>query len=89
MENYPTFEEMEIILMWNFRLDAEYGKMNHEICKRIFENSTNEDIIKECMKQIEQVGGRQALVVNLEILLTKTPLLDKKLVQKYYTLLIN
>jgi hypothetical protein len=67
---YPSYEE------WEQRLNnkkylpllAEYGMLNHEMCKKMYENPFDEKIIIECGKRIYNSGGIQALQLNHYIL---------------------
>ena len=70
---YPTYEEMEERISHNAVLYSEYGKMHHEYCKAIYENSTNKDLIVQMGKRIFNLGGMQALQANYNILRYFTP----------------
>ena len=72
LSEYPSFAEMGDRMMWDFRLDAEYGKGNHEACKQIYENLDNPEIVLKEFEKIVKVGGKQALVANIEALLKYT-----------------
>ena len=70
---YPSYEEMETKLMQDLILYSEYGKMNHNCCKKIYENPTNKNLIVEMGKQIFTAGGIQALSANHKILKYHSP----------------
>tara|TARA_B100001094_G_C18127971_1_gene770559 strand:- start:551 stop:922 length:372 start_codon:yes stop_codon:yes gene_type:complete len=63
---YPSFEDVCGEL--DYQSFAEYGTVNHELCKRIYENSTNDKIILEAGKQIYARGGITALRENHYVL---------------------
>ena len=65
---YPTFEEMQNKLKRRLDLDSEYGKVNHDCCKAIYENPQNEDLIVKNGKIIYHRGGFTALQANFYII---------------------
>jgi hypothetical protein len=73
---YPTYKEMMNKLDNHMDLFSEYGKMQHNWCKTIYENPTNKDIIIETGKKIYRLGGMQALVSNNTILKYFSPYWD-------------
>jgi len=68
LSEYPSYAEMSDRMMWDFRLDAEYGLINHAACKTIYENLDNPKIVLEKFEIIYKRGGKQALVANIETL---------------------
>jgi hypothetical protein len=60
---------------------AEYGEYNHEQMKAIWDNITNEDIIKQSGRNINQRGGMTAMQMNfytfLEVLRLTLAVSDK------------
>jgi len=65
---YPSYQEMMDYLKNNIELECEYGEINHNLCKTIYENPTNEELIIEVGKKIYKRGGIQALYANYTIL---------------------
>ena len=65
---YPSYQEMMDYLKNNIELGCEYGEMNHNLCKTIYENPTNKELIVEMGKKIYERGGIQALSANYTIL---------------------
>ena len=47
---------------------AEYGELNHEFCKTIYENPNNEELIIEMGRNIDSRGGKWALFNNIRVL---------------------
>jgi hypothetical protein len=65
---YPSYEDVANKL--DVQLWAEYGKVNHNLCKSIYDNSTNDAIILKAGKRIYRRGGTTALRANLYVLQT-------------------
>ena len=65
---YPSYDEMVDNLENNIELDSEYGEENHYLCKKIYENPTNKQLIIDAGKQIFDAGGIQALLANHTII---------------------
>ena len=65
---YPSYEEMMERIDSRVDLFAEYGPKNHEWCKTIYENPTNQKLIVEMGKAIYKRGGMHALCKNHEII---------------------
>ena len=87
--SYPTWEEMQEKLSWDFMLDAEYGKMNHLLCKQIYEHLEDPDVIDEAAKKITNLGGLQALKANLQILKKYTDIKNNAKSQELLDNIIN
>ncbi len=87
--SYPTWEEMQEKLSWDFVLDAEYGEMNHVLCKQIYENLDNVHLVNEAVKKITNVGGLQALKANLQILKKYTEIKNNPKSQELLDNIIN
>ena len=74
---YPTMEEMEALHTFRIDLDSEYGLLNHELCKKVYENMHKEnwiDYADEFIKKVKTTGGSQALKCNLETLRSYSPI---------------
>lgn len=65
---YPTWEEMQEKLGWDFVLDAEYGMPNHELCKEIYEHLGDPVVVDAAARKIFNRGGKQALNANWQTL---------------------
>jgi hypothetical protein len=65
---YPEYGDMLQKIEKHIELYAEYGELNHNWCKIIYENPNNTDLIIESGKKIYNRGGLQALVMNHAII---------------------
>jgi hypothetical protein len=67
---YPTFEAITALLekQRHLALIAEYGRINHDLCKTIYENCTDKEKVIEAGKAIHARGGIQALQCNFYVL---------------------
>lgn len=70
---YPSYEEMMERIDCRIDLFAEYGPKNHDWCKTIYENPTNQKLIVEMGKAIYMMGGLQALSKNHEVIKYYSP----------------
>jgi len=71
---YPSYQEMMERIDRRLDLYAEYGSNNHICCKIIYETHPgNKDLIVEMGKVICKMGGKQALVKNLEVIKSYSP----------------
>jgi len=63
---YPTFQDMLIMLSKpeDVHVYAEYGELNHEWMKKIWDDIHNEEKIKVVGKLINKRGGFQAMTQN-------------------------
>ncbi len=65
---YPDYDWWEKFLEsqmpMTFNIIAEYGEYNHTLCKIMYDNITDEKIVKNCAKKIVARGGLQALSMN-------------------------
>ena len=86
---YPSWEEMQEALSWNFILDAEYGQINHELCKEIYEHLEDPDVIDAAVNKIIRRGGLQALKANLATLKKYTEIKNNVKAQKFIDNIIN
>ena len=71
MEPISDFKYITDILSSNdnyLDMFVEYGEINHEHCKTIYENPNNEDLIIEMVANIHNRGGVTALYNNLKVL---------------------
>ena len=66
--NYPTFKQMQKKLERRLDLWSEYGQVNHDCCKAIYENPDDEDLVVKMGKIIYQRGGMTALQANYYII---------------------
>jgi len=74
---YPTMEEMECLHMTRIDLDAEYGLLNHSLCKKLYENMYKENCkvyVDKFIEGVKSTGGLQALKCNLETLTHFSPI---------------
>ena len=51
-----------------------FGMEIKKSCKRLYENVYEGEVVVECLRNIGLLGGKQAVVVNLETLRAKTAL---------------
>ena len=64
---YPDFKYITDILSSNdnyLDMFVEYGEINHEHCKTIYENPHNEDLIIEMGRNIHNRGGVTAFIIT-------------------------
>jgi len=66
LNTYPEFEYLSNSLP--IQLDCEYSEYNHDHCKYIYENLTNQIKVNNAAVKIHQMGGLQALACNFEII---------------------
>ena len=77
---YPTYDQMikkiqEVPnVLTALDMFAEYGEPNHEWCKTIYENPSDESKIIEMGKKIYTRGGEQAMLWNHKVLSCMSPL---------------
>lgn len=69
---YPGYDEIRNKLP--IELWAEYGTLNHEWCKMIYENLTNDNIMEEYMGKIMRRGGLTAGQANHRTMTGYTPM---------------
>ena len=62
----------------SFSWMSEYGHINHEWCKTIYENITNKDKVIEIGRRIGQRGGLRAMQANWYIMYHFSPLIMSK-----------
>jgi hypothetical protein len=83
---YPTFEEMEQLQTRRFDLDAEYGLINHDLCKTVYESLhlPNKNVyVDKWIEKVTERGGYHALYCNLETLRLFSPI-SKIIDQDHY-----
>ena len=68
---YPEYCLIEELLLKHDRWEllSEYGQINHILCKKIYENPNDENIIVSCGKQIYKRGGFTALQANYYVII--------------------
>ena len=95
---YPTFEEMEELQFSRFDLDAEYGLINHKLCKNVYESLyllNRKTYVDNWIENVKRFGGFQAVKCNLETLRLFSPIskiIDNehyKVFQEIYDYVIN
>jgi len=76
---YPEYETMLEKIKHNIDLEMEYGELNHEFCKVIYENPNDENLIIEMGKKIYKRGGIQALLMNFNVIKYYSPYWQSKI----------
>ena len=79
--SYPKYKDvLQIIRKQEDRFDmfAEYGELNHEWMKEIYENALDKDIVKANGEKINERGDKEAMVWNYYTLLAVVNHLLKK-----------
>lgn len=73
---YPSYQAIceSILRARQIQFIAEYGDENHLLCKRIYENFTNRDIVRECGFAINNRGGFTTMQANWYILCLHSPI---------------
>ena len=61
-----------------FYFMSEYGEPNHDICKTIYENLFDKDIVNRCGRQIADRGGKESLIACYYIILNCSPLINSE-----------
>ena len=67
--NYPDFKTMQQKLERRPDLWVEYGEVNHDCCKKIYENPNDQEIIVSNGKIIYDRGGMTALQANYYVII--------------------
>ena len=74
---YPSYDDMAATLanedMW---LYAEYGKGNHQCCKAVYENPTDEALCAEMGRKVYKMGGMTGLRAMHRIVASYSPYKD-------------
>jgi hypothetical protein len=89
MNPYYSYDDMVKRLLTNkdmpMELFAEYGMMNHECLKTIYENIWDETICREMGQKIYDCGGHKAMVMNFYSLMY-SPLRESenRMIRGYY-----
>ena len=52
---------------------SEFSEYNYKLCKDIYENPTNEELIRQCGQKIYNKGGEQAMQAIFYILVNFSP----------------
>ena len=68
MPEYPSFKDMQEKLKRRPSLWAEYGAVNHDCCKSIYDSPHNEDLVVKMGKIIYKRGGMTALQANYYVI---------------------
>jgi hypothetical protein len=74
---YPSISDMSLSLNRRWDLDAEYGEMNHSLCKLLYENLHKDDktpVLNNFINTIKSTGGNQALKCNIETVKLFSPI---------------
>lgn len=75
---YPEYGDMLQKIEKHIELYAEYGELNHNWCKIIYENPNNTELIIETGKKIYNHGGLQALTMNYDVIKYFSPYWQSK-----------
>tara|TARA_B110000914_G_C15499600_1_gene465092 strand:- start:1313 stop:1717 length:405 start_codon:yes stop_codon:yes gene_type:complete len=78
---YPSFEKISEILP--LREYAEYGNINHLLCKKIYENIFDNKVITRSLHDIYNRGGCQAVLENYYTICNHSPLRWSQLTKSY------
>ena len=87
--HYPTFDQMEDIQFRRLDLDAEYGLVNHNYCKKVYETmhlANSKKYVDQWIECVKSGGGSQALKCNAETLRLFSPIakcLQKDVLNKF------
>ena len=71
---YPSYKAMAKAIVPHLELYADYGEINHELCKLIYENMLDMHIVHKAAKKIYGRGGLQALQANYTVLKYFSPI---------------
>jgi hypothetical protein len=78
INRYPTFEEMEEYQENRIDLDSEYGKWNHDQCKKLYQTmhlkNTNKIHIDNWVQSAKRTNELYQLKSNLETLRIFSPI---------------
>jgi hypothetical protein len=77
---YPSYDEMinriEECPFLSMEMYAEYGELNHEYLKQIYESNFNEALTKDLGRKIYERGGLRAMQMNCSAFQYLGPFVD-------------